>query len=339
MKIAILHGARDLRIEDQDLDASNLGPHDIWVRTEITGLKIGTDRGNYQGVESLPGAPNKFPRQVGDSSVGIVQKVGSEVERVRVGDRVHTRSYHQSEFITDDSASIVQVPEGVDIENAVWGHLYTLSSLCYRKAFFQPGENVAVVGLGVLGLGAVAVGPLYGARVVGLGNSPIRLEMAMSMGANAAYLSDDPDLHAKLDSFSDGHGIDLVILTANPWPAYRTALEIVRKNGRVSIVSLLGRGEPDLDFNPLHLGLFFNKGISLVSVNGDAGYLFPTPEGGLFEWDRACGHLMSLMAQGRLEPRRLITHRLHYSEMKRAYDMAYEREKSMMLVTFDWRDA
>ena len=70
------------------------------------------------------------------------------------------------------------------------------------------------------------------------------------MGVHEALMSDDPDLHAKLDRFSDGRGIDLVILTANPWPAYKTSLEIVRRDGRVAIVSLLGRGEDDLDFNP-----------------------------------------------------------------------------------------
>ena len=339
MKVATLLGPRKLVIEEKDLDTSNLGPHDIWVKTEISGFKIGTDRGNYEGVESMPGAGVEYPRGVGDSNVGIVQAVGGEVTRVKAGDRVHTRGSHVSEFIQDESASIVKVPESVDIEDAVWGHLYTLSSLCYRKAFFQPGEFVAVVGLGVLGLGAVALGPLFGARVVAVGNSPIRLGMAEKMGAHATALSDDPDLQDKLDEFTDGHGIDLVILTANPWPAYRTSCEIVRDGGRVSIVSLLGRGEPPLDFNPLYTGYFYNKGIHLVAVNGQAGYMYPGLQPVERPWDEWCAHLFSLMASGDLEPKQLITHRLNYSEMVNAYEMAYHREKSMLLVTFDWRDA
>ncbi|MCZ6675744.1 MAG: zinc-binding dehydrogenase, partial [Candidatus Poribacteria bacterium] len=245
MKIAILHGPRDLRIEEQPLDTDNLKSDEIWIETEISALKIGTDRGNYEGAERVPGAPD-YPRWVGDSNLGVVRGVGSAVTQVQVGARVVTRQPHQSEYITDESASIIKVPEGVHPEDAVYTHLYALSSHCYRKAHFQPGENVAVVGLGVLGLGAVALGPLFGARVVGIGNSPIRLEMAERMGAHAAYMSDDPDLEAKLDAVTNGTGIDLVILTANPWPAYRTSLQIVRPNGRVSIVSLPGRGEPPL---------------------------------------------------------------------------------------------
>ena len=177
--------------------------------------------------------------------------------------------------------------------------------------------------------------------MVALGNSPVRMEMARSMGAHEAFLSSDPDLAAKLDRFTDGVGIDLVILAANPWPAYRTAVQVVRNGGRVSIVSLLGRGEEKLDFNPLVLDWFYDKGISLIAVNGSAGYRFPgerdTPA--RFSWNNSCAHVLSLMADGRLSPKRLITHRMPYRDMKQAYEMAYRREKEMLGVVFDWRGA
>ena len=218
------------------------------------------------------------------------------------------------------------------------------SAHCYHKAHFKPGENVAVVGLGTLGLGAVAVGPLFGGRVVAIGNDAYRLDLARRMGAHATLLYNDPDLHAKLAAFTDGAGIDLVVLTANPWPAYRTAVEIVRPNGRVAIVSLLGRGEADLDFNPLSMQYFYIKGISLIAVSGPAGYLYPNATGNPF-WaedhyaaDREAAHMLSLMADGRLEPKRLITHRFHYSEMAQAYEMAYRREKAMLGVVFNWQE-
>ena len=335
MKIAVLHGPRDLRIEEQPLD-TDLGPTQIHVETEISALKIGTDRGNYEGAERVPGAPD-YPRWVGDSNLGVVRAAGSEVTRIQVGDRVVTRAPHQSEYVVDEAASVVRVPEGVDPEDAVWAHLYTLSSHCYRKAWFTPGENVAVVGLGVLGLGAVALGPFFGARVVGLGNHPARLGMATDMGAEAAWLSDDPDLGAKLDEFTGGAGIDLVILTANPWPAWRTACEVVRDNGRVSVVALPGRGEEPLgDFNPVGMERFYNKGIALVAVSGRGGYLFPAPEGERFDAVRTCEHTLSLMKRG-LAPSRLITHRLPYARMAEAYEMIYRREKGMLGVVFRWQ--
>ena len=343
MKIAILHGPRDLRIEEQALDASQLADDEIHVKTRISALKIGTDRGNYEGADQVPGAPG-YPRWVGDSNLGIVQAVGSGVTRLKVGDRVVTRAPHQSEYIMSQSDSVVVIPDGVADEDAVYAHLYALSAHCYHKAHFRPGETVAVVGVGVLGLGAIALGPLFGGRVVGIANSPVRMEMSERMGAHANFLYNDPELEAKLDEFSGGKGIDLVILTANPWPAFRTAMEIVRDNGRVSVVSLLGRGEPPLDFNPLAMELFYNKGTTLVAVSGRAGYLYPDASADAFQtadryaWDNIADHVVSLMADGLLEPSRLITHRFHYSEMVEAYEMAYHREKQMLGVIFNWQE-
>ena len=334
MKIAILRGPRDLRIEEHPLDTSRLEPDQLWVETQISALKIGTDRGNYEGAEQVPGAPS-FPRWVGDSNLGVVRGIGSAVTRFAAGDRVVSRYHHQSEYVARESECIVKAPQEVDAEDAVYSHLYALSAKCYRKAHFTPGENVAVVGLGVLGLGAAALGPLFGARVAGLANSPVRMEMARRMGAHAAFASNDPDLAAKLDRFTGGDGIDLVILTANPWPAYRTALEVVRPNGRVAIVALTGRGEKPLDFNPLAMDLFYAKGISLIAVSEQDGYLYPI-RGERFSGERACAHVLSLMAEGRLEPKRLVTHRFKYQDMAEAYEMAYRREKEMLGVIFQW---
>ena len=336
MKIAILHGPGDLRIEEQP-DAADPGPDEVLVQTQITGFKIGTDRGNYEGAQNVPGAPD-YPRWVGDSNLGMVRAVGRDVNGLEVGDRVVSLMHHQSQYVARASPDLVKVPEAVHPEDAVFAHLYGLSAHCYHKALFRAGETVAVVGLGTLGLGAVAVGPLIGARVAAIGNNDERLEMAARMGAHACLRSDDPDLPARLDSFSDGHGMDLVILTANPWPAYRTAVDIVRPNGRVSIVSLLGRGEQPLDFNPLAMELFYIKGISLIAVSGTDPHLYPAV-GGHFQQDRHCAHLLSLMAEGRLEPKRLVTHRMHYTRIAEAYEMALRREKSMMNVVFDWSDA
>lgn len=343
MKQVILRGPRDMVIEDVEMDTSNLGPHDIYVETEVTALKLGTDRGNWEGEPSMPGAPNEFPRWVGDSNLGQVRAVGSDVTRFKVGDRVVSRQHHQSGFVAPEwgdehAAQIVRVPEGVAGEDAVYTHLYSLSGFCYRKAHFRPGEYVAVVGVGLLGLGAIALGPIYGAQVAAVANSPVRLEMAEKMGAHAGFLSDDPDLQAKLDEWSLGNGVDLVILTANPWPAYRTACEIVRRSGRISVVALSGRGEADLDFNPLWSGYFYDKGISLIAASGVTEDTYPSETDQRWSPERRGEHILGLMADGRLQPSKLITHRMHYTEIAQAYELMETRDKNMLGVVFDWTD-
>ena len=187
MKKAILRGPKDLRIETLESPNMNLNPDDLYIKTEISAFKIGTDRGNYEGAEVVPGA-NHYPRGVGDSNLGRIEKIGSNVKNFKIGDRVVTRAEHQSEYIYNQNASIVKVPENVDSEDAVFCHLYTLSAQCYRKANFTPGENVAIIGVGVLGLGAIALGPLFGARTIAIANSEIRLEMAKKNGCSCWIL-------------------------------------------------------------------------------------------------------------------------------------------------------
>ena len=336
MIVATLKGPRNLIIEEVDSPKEPLGDEEILVKTKVTAFKIGTDRGNYEGAEQVPGAP-PYPRQVGDSNLGIVQSIGKNVKRFKVGDRVVSRAYHQSEYVTDISGPIVKVPEGVKDEDAVWAHLYTLSHRCFTKANFIPGEYVAIIGLGTLGLGAVGIGASIGARTIAIGNNQLRCDMAKSFGAEHTLLHSDPDIAQKLDDITDGNGVDLVILTANPWPAFKLSLETVRPNGRVSIVSLLGRGETELKENPLPMELFYFKGISLISVNGDMGYLYPLATNqDRLSWNNQCDFVLKLMKENKVKPSELITHRLHYKNMQTAYEMAYDRNKQMLGVLFNW---
>jgi hypothetical protein len=98
--------------------------------------------------------------------------------------------------------------------------------------------------------------------------------------------------------------------------------------------------------SPISIFLYnlYIKGISLIAVSGPAGYLYPntTSDPRLtddrYAADRNAAHVLSLVADGRLEPKRLITHRFHYGEMAKAYEMAYRREKSTLGVIFTWQD-
>lgn len=334
MRAAILHGPRDLRIDELELDPARLGDDQIYVETIVSALSTGTDRGNYEGAERVPGAP-AYPRYVGYSNVGRVERVGGAVTRFKVGDRVFATLPHQAAYIAPESGMIVKVPEAVSSEDAAFTYLYHLGFHSLRKGQYASGENVAVVGLGILGLTSVELARVMGARAIALGNDPTRIEKARQVGAHLALRSDDPDLAARLQDFTYGAGVDLVILAANPWPAYRTAVEIARRDGRVAILSLPGRGEAPLDINPLALSWFYGKALTLVAVAGVAASAFPT-DPSRFGVARGCEYLLSLMEDGRIVPSRLVTHRLPVERMVEAYEMAYHREKSMVGVLFQW---
>jgi len=336
MRAWILKGPRDLRLEEMALDTDNLGPKEVYVETEVSALSTGTDRGNYEGAERVPGAPD-YPRWVGYSQAGRVAKVGGEVSKLAPGDMVFALKPHQSAYIGNE-ADLVKVPEGVPAEAAAMTYLYHLGFHALRTGGLTPGDSVAVVGTGVLGLTTISLARAFGARTVALTNSELRGEYAKKVGAHEAFMSNGPDLEGKLLEFTNGVGIDLVVLAANPWPAYRTAVESVRKGGRLSILSLPGRGETDLDFNPLSLKWLYAKALTIKAVAGPVAYDYPIagPEP---RWtvQRGCEYLLTLMQDGTIRPADLITHRLPYERAVEAYEMAFGRDKSMVATVFLWK--
>ena len=81
---------------------------------------------------------------------------------------------------------------------------------------------------------------------------------------------------------------------------------------------------------------FYAKGISLIAVNGQAGDLYPS-EADRFSGEALCAQMLDLMADGRLKPSQLVSHRMPHTDMVKAYEMAYKREKNMLNVVFDWQ--
>src|SRR5688572_3168682 len=112
MRKAILYGPKDLRIEETTLDTSRLKPDEIWVQTEITAFKIGTDRGNYEGAEMVPAAP-PYPRGVGDGILGIVRGRGGRVSRFGLGAGVFARKPHQSDYTANENEEIIRIPASI----------------------------------------------------------------------------------------------------------------------------------------------------------------------------------------------------------------------------------
>ena len=329
MRQAILYGAGDLRMEERPLDPERLEPTQVYVETEVTALSTGTDLGNYLGNSTdIPGAPD-YPRAVGYSNVGIVREVGAQVKTLRAGQRVFSLKPHQSAYIAQDSDLLVAVPDGVTPEHASLAYLAQLGMAAMRQARYESGESVAVVGLGVIGLGTVAIARAMGATVTAIANSPLRAGVARQIGAEQVYVAGEGDAPS---------GIDVVILTANPWSAFRMSVDIARAGGRLSILGFPGRGEPPPDFNPLDPTWFYGKQLTLIGAGFSPRVECP-PSDVRFNLRRNLEYLFSLMAAGRICLEPLITHRIPAERMQDAYEMARQHSKSLIAAIFDWRSA
>jgi threonine dehydrogenase-like Zn-dependent dehydrogenase len=331
---AVLYGKGDLRIETASIP-DVLGPQEVLVATEVSALSTGTDLGNYLGDSTyVPGAPD-YPRAVGYSNAGRVIAAGSEVTSLTVGDRVFSTKPHLSHFIASASDLMVRIPEPVTSATASLAYLTGLGLAALRQARYEPGENVVVVGLGVIGLSTVALARAMGANVLGVANSDIRARAALKMGATGCLLSDDAHPVATMRTFFRGLDADIVILTSNSWESYFLSLDLVRRGGRVSILGFPGRLQPMPERNPLDPSPFYSKQLALFGA-GAAPRLECGPEDVRFNLRRNLEYILDLMASGRIDLAPLITHRLPADQMRTAYERAREHSKDLIAAVFEW---
>ncbi len=324
---AILYGAGDLRIEEQELDVTSLSAGQAFVETQVTALSTGTDLGNFEGRSlEVPGAP-AYPRPVGYSNAGVVREVGPNV-RVQPGERVFSMKPQVSAFIAQPADLLVGIPPGVSSHQASLAYLAQLGMAAMRRAGYETGEHVAVVGLGVIGLTTAALARAMGARVSAVANSPFRARVARATGIDWAGTTDDQNLP---------RDVDLVILTANTWDAYRTSVEMVRYQGRISVLGFPGRAQPAPDFNPLCPEWFYGKQLALFGA-GFSPRVECLPGEIRFNLRRNLEYIFDLMRQGRLDFDVLISHRLPWHRMAEAYALAAAHSKALTAAVFDWRE-
>ncbi len=336
MRQAILYGAGDLRLEDRELDAHRLQAEHIYVETEFSAFSTGTDLGNYLGDSTyVPGASD-YPRPVGYSNVGRVVRVGASVEKWQVGQRVFSNKPHLSAYIGHQDELLLEIRETVASDQASLAYLTHLGIAALRQAGYQAGENVVVVGLGVIGLCTVAFARAMGARVVSVANSPIRSEMAACLGAHGAFHSSDAALTEKLTHLLGEAGAALIVLTANPWNAYRLSMDIAACGARICLLGFPGRGEALPDFNPLDPRWIYAKQLTLLG-SGYAPRAECPPRDLRFNMQRNLQYILNLMASKDLCLAPLITHRLPADRMKESYELARQHSKELIAAVFDWR--
>jgi threonine dehydrogenase-like Zn-dependent dehydrogenase len=181
-------------------DEPDLGPRQVRIRTEFASPKHGTELVGYRNEPSanrpydadwgcvIPrpegAAPAGFPRRLGNMAVGVVCEVGSEVSRLRLGQRVFGH-FPIRETHTVDETAADPLPDGLAPEAVVCLDPAVMA-MGMRDADIRLGDHVAVFGLGAIGLMAVQLARLAGAATV-IGVDPIeqRRTVATDLGADA----------------------------------------------------------------------------------------------------------------------------------------------------------
>lgn len=353
MKQIFVHAPYDVRLDEVPSDARALGPYEMRAVTEWTTLSPGTETRIYTGVEQERFSYRvNYPFALGYNNVARVVEIGDRVQEYRVGDRIFSKMPHQSEMIVAEknvneagrpasvnvpmSADVIApIPENVVSEHAAFTHLFVLGFNALQRAEYRFGENVVVIGLGVVGLGAVSMAHLAGARVAAIGNDASRLEIARAMGADVTWLNGDDDA-GRAKQFAGEAGVDVVIVCADAWGALKTAIDLARRNTRISVLAFPGVGQPPPNFDPFAPADFYNKSISYVSASWMPSDDYP-PEYQRFTVKRIYRYLLDRMARGQLDLSPIVTHRFPITAIQDAFDLALSKDKRAIGIVFDWR--
>lgn len=332
---ALVYNGPGAKAWEEVPDPVILKPTDAIVQVETTTI-CGTDLHILKG--DVPAVTDG--RILGHEGVGTITEVGSAVTDLAVGDQViiscisacgkciyckqgvyshcqadegapgigwvfgHLINGTQAEFVRVPFAetSLYRVPDGVLAEEAVMisDILPTGHEIGIQYGQVKPGDVVAVVGAGPVGLAAIATAGLYGpSRVIAIDLDANRVEQAKRFGASDGVVASDPDWKDQVLALTDGLGVDVSIEAVGIPATWDMSLSIVRPAGHVANVGVHGK--------PVELPLdrvwIDNLTITTGLVNTDSSAM-----------------LIKLLAQKKLDVSGFISHRFALSDIMDAYD-------------------
>jgi predicted dehydrogenase/threonine dehydrogenase-like Zn-dependent dehydrogenase len=272
------------------------------------------------------------PIPLGYCNVGVVVEVGKSVEGLKPGDRVASNGPH-ADVVRVSKNLCAKIPDGVDDESAAFTVLASIGLQGIRLAQPTLGEAFVVTGVGLIGLTAVQLLRAQGCRVLAIDYDDTKLQLAEKFGAEVCNPGQGEDPVAAGLAFSRGNGVDGVIITASTSssePASQAAL-MSRKRGRIVLVGVTG-----LELNRSE---FYEKELTFqVSCSYGPGRYDPTYEDkgidypfGFVRWteQRNFEAVLDMIADGRLNVKPLITHRVAFDDAPAAYDLLTS-EKSVL---------
>jgi len=264
------------------------------------------------------------PTALGYSSAGFVVEVGANVHGFSPGDRVACigAGYaSHAEYIKVPEKLCCRIPDSLSFEEASFGMLGIIALNGIRLARLTFGETVAVMGLGLLGLLSVQMLKAYGCRVIGTDIDPAKIDLASRVGADIT--ATEEEFKNACEVFSDGEGVDAVILTVatdSDVPVH-TAVDACRFGGRVVCVGVA-------DIHPSRNEMWHKEVEIVVSRAGGPGAFDPLYENkgidypaGFIRWteNRNLSEFLRLAGEGKVDVRSMISHRFPLEKAESVY--------------------
>jgi predicted dehydrogenase len=273
------------------------------------------------------------PLALGYSCAGIVREVGRGAEEFAVGDRVacagmNYASHAETVFVPKNLT--VKIPEGVDFEEASFVTLGAIALHGVRTAEVRLGESVAVIGLGLLGQLALQILRAAGCRVIAIDLDPGKIDLARSLGADEAVLRSE-EVEAAVDRFTDGNGVDAVVIAAaaDTNDPIELAGAIARDRAVVSMVGAVRMDLPRKIYYEKELQLRLSRSYGpgrYDSQYEEQGIDYPIS---YVRWTerRNMQEFLRLVAAGVVKLKPLLTHRYPIQQAEEAYEIISGKRK------------
>lgn len=282
MKAALLEGLN--RITVREMDRPTCGPKEAILKVMACAVCGSDIRIYHYGNDRV-----KYPAVIGHEIAGEVVEVGSEVARVKSGDRIALgadvpcgtcywctngmgtncsinyavgyqfpggfQQYMVLNETTVNYGPVTPIPEGLSFNEAALAEPLACAINGLELARFSLGKSICIIGLGPIGCMMLELSKVFGAsRVFAAQRSIPRLEMARQFREDARFVStEQEDLVDTVMRETDGEGVDLAITTAGTVQAHEDAIRMVRHRGYVNLFGGL-KNQPKLciDSNLIH---------------------------------------------------------------------------------------
>ena len=276
------------------------------------------------------------PIPLGYSLAGKVIEVGKNMSGINIGDRVACGGAgyaNHAEINYVPKNLMVKIPDGVDDIDASFVTVGAIALQGVRKTAPMLGERIAVMGLGLIGQLTVQILKANGCKVIGSDVDPDKLKLAKELGADAVCHAGD--LVKEAMAFSGGHGCDAVIITASAMSNQLVidAADISRMRGRVVIVGMVGMDIPRNEYykKELELRLSMAYGPGRYDPNYEEKGIDYPYDLVRFTEQRNFEAFLGLIEEGRVTPKKLLTHTFTFDEAMKAYDLLEGKVKEKYL--------
>ena len=296
------------------------------------------DKAKREGlIPTVQAALNRLdqPMALGYSSAGTIMALGKNMQGFKIGQRVACAGggyATHAEYNVVPRNLLTPLPKEVDLESAAFTTLGAIALHGFRLAEPQLGENVAIIGLGLLGLLTIQMASAAGCNVLGIDLDPKRVKLASSLGLEAVSRHNAESACA---AFTSNSGFDTVIICADT-PSndpIELAGVIARDRAKVVATGAVGLNIPRK--------IYYEKEIAFINSRSygpgrydsnyeESGVDYPI---GYIRWTegRNFQAVVDLMASRKLKVESLITHRFPIEDGVQAYEVITGKKKEPFL--------